>query len=560
MTGVNRIGPSYRSGPSFCPTINATGDGSEILVASGAKKSIKVKVHIIGQFIVQTRFVCQFNIEGRVTSVNAQLLGDTIYCDPMEFVYTSKSPNLTATFAVIWGGSKPLDNPDNIHGKFFFWCLNPNLRVRFQITYFGVVIVVVVIYRCRDMCDSCGTCLALPEKYNCGWCQSTSTCEVTDQCSMHDEKKNDWLNRQQTCPNPKIFSFKPSTGPYEGGTNVTIRGINLGKNFQDIYEGVKVAGMSCMPFRELYVDTKEIVCTVDGPGDFKKRQGKILVQIGDYRGESPNDFQFVDPSIDDFKPKNGPLSGGTQVTILGNYLNAGSTIKAYIDDLPCEILSVDENQALCRTSSSREKRSAKLRMEFDRAKREYDGDFFQYEDDPTIISAASGASGQKTPKGIPAGGIKIYVHGTNLRIIQDPRMYVYYDEKMFLSNCSALANTEYMECDSPVIDADNDKLSADEPAKLEFGFIMDDVTGVQNLSAKGQQKFELYPNPTYEPFEEPTKYVKSEYLTINGRNLDRASKDSDVIVTIGDGICNITSLSRQQLTCRPISDGSDSNE
>lgn len=35
----------------------------------------------------------------------------------MEFIYTSKAPNLTATFAVIWGGSKPLDNPDNIHGK-----------------------------------------------------------------------------------------------------------------------------------------------------------------------------------------------------------------------------------------------------------------------------------------------------------------------------------------------------------------------------------------------------------------------------------------------------------
>lgn len=87
------------------------------MVASGIKKAIKVKVHIIGQFIVQTRFVCQFNIEGRVTSVNAQLLGDTIYCDSMEFSYTSRAPNITATFAVIWGGSKPLDNPDNIHSK-----------------------------------------------------------------------------------------------------------------------------------------------------------------------------------------------------------------------------------------------------------------------------------------------------------------------------------------------------------------------------------------------------------------------------------------------------------
>ena len=62
--------------------------------------------------------MCQFNIEGRVTSVNAQLLGDTIYCDAMEFSYSSRAPNITATFAVIWGGSKPLDNPYNIHSKY----------------------------------------------------------------------------------------------------------------------------------------------------------------------------------------------------------------------------------------------------------------------------------------------------------------------------------------------------------------------------------------------------------------------------------------------------------
>ena len=90
------------------------------------------------------RFVCQFNIEGRVTSVNAQLLSDTIYCDEMEFTYTSRAPNITATFAVIWGQSKPLDNPDNIH---------------------------VLIYRCKEMANNCGMCLSLNEKYQCGWCQ-----------------------------------------------------------------------------------------------------------------------------------------------------------------------------------------------------------------------------------------------------------------------------------------------------------------------------------------------------------------------------------------------------
>ena len=89
----------------------------EILVAAGTKKSIQVKAHIMGPYIMNTRFVCHFNVEGRITSVNAQLLGDTIYCDQNEFTYTSKAPNITASFAVIWGGSKPLDNPGNLHSN-----------------------------------------------------------------------------------------------------------------------------------------------------------------------------------------------------------------------------------------------------------------------------------------------------------------------------------------------------------------------------------------------------------------------------------------------------------
>ena len=91
VTGINRIGPSIRSGPAFCPRVNTTLGGSpEILVSSGLQKSIQVKVDHIAQFIIQTRFVCQFNIEGRVTSVNAQLISNTIYCDEMEFTYTSR--------------------------------------------------------------------------------------------------------------------------------------------------------------------------------------------------------------------------------------------------------------------------------------------------------------------------------------------------------------------------------------------------------------------------------------------------------------------------------------
>eukprot|EP00092_Neocalanus_flemingeri_P088586 GFUD01111944.1.p1 GENE.GFUD01111944.1~~GFUD01111944.1.p1 ORF type:complete len:531 (+),score=100.58 GFUD01111944.1:121-1713(+) len=174
VTGLNRIGIglSIRSGPAFCPRINATPGGSpEILVSSGLQKIIEVKVDHIAQFIIQTRFVCQFNIEGRGTSVNAQLLRDTIYCDEMEFTYTSRAPSITATFAIIWGQSKPLDNPDNIH---------------------------VLIYRCKEMVNNCGMCLSLDEKYQCGWCQVSETCEVKEQCGISDHIS--WLKPDQTCP------------------------------------------------------------------------------------------------------------------------------------------------------------------------------------------------------------------------------------------------------------------------------------------------------------------------------------------------------------------------
>ncbi|CAG0905178.1 unnamed protein product [Cyprideis torosa] len=81
------------------------------------------------QFIVQTRFVCQFNVEGRVKSVSASLIGDMVYCDEEQFDYNSPAPNITASFAVIWGSSKTLDNPHNIQ---------------------------VLIYRCRLMANNCG--------------------------------------------------------------------------------------------------------------------------------------------------------------------------------------------------------------------------------------------------------------------------------------------------------------------------------------------------------------------------------------------------------------------
>lgn len=74
-----------------------------------------------------------------------------------------------------------------------------------------------------------------------------------------------------------------------------------------------------------------------------------------------------------------------------------------------------------------------------------------------------------------------------------------------------------MQCSSPAIQVPSDLvIDPDQPVHLQYGFRMDNVTGVQNLSVKqGYTPFSLFPNPIYEPFDEEVKYYKSDYLTIN---------------------------------------------
>ncbi|XP_043221511.1 plexin-A2-like isoform X2 [Amphibalanus amphitrite] len=528
VTGLKRVGPSIRSGPSFCPKINATTDGdTEILVPSGSKKAIKVKVENIVRLIASGQLVCQFNIEGRVASKKAHLLGSDIVCDDMTFSYSAKRPNTTAAFAVIWGGSRPLDNPQNVR---------------------------VLVYRCSEMADNCGECLALDSKFNCGWCQTSGQCEVREACAAPS-----WLDRHQPCPDPQIHDFRPKSGPFEGGTNITITGINLGKTFSDIYDQVTVAGVPCKPIQELYVRTRQIVCEVDGPGTYDPPlSGPVLVRLATYQARSERDYRFVNPHIESIEPTLGPRSGGTRLSIRGRHMNAGLAIRAQINDLPCRVVSTTETEAVCITSEAPyAAEGGILTMTFDRSRRELRGQTYAYMEDPRVQDVTSGPNPQyKVPKGVPAGGITITVRGENLQYVREPRMAVQLEGAEYRSDPCKVINAGLMTCQSPVISGFPDPTGIDpeKPKLLNYGFLMDEVRSVRNLSSvSGNGFFQLFPDPVYKPFseEDGIKYYKSDYLTINGRNLNWACKDTDVTVRIGTGYCNVTSLSLSQLTCKP---------
>ena len=156
------------------------------------------------------------------------------------------------------------------------------MHVLFNLIHNVILVKTVIVYRCQGMADNCGFCLELPDKYSCGWCQDQ--CDVQEKCTeRHSEAL--WLNKHQTCPDPLITDFNPKSGPLEGGSNITIDGINLGRNFEDIANGVHIAHeqngvtvslIPCHAFRELYVKTSQITCQVQSPLNSSKGASSII--------------------------------------------------------------------------------------------------------------------------------------------------------------------------------------------------------------------------------------------------------------------------------------------
>lgn len=527
-------------------------------------KRISVKVVNIPQAIT-IRFVCQFNIEGRVKQVNAQLLSDTIYCESLQFNYFTNLTNITAEFAVIWDGNKPLDNPDNIHGNYFQFFNTQSSDVLFSPNQ------TVLVYRCSGLANNCGFCLELDEKYKCGWCQQSESCQVQEQCQHHNTM---WLNRQQICPNPRILDFYPKTGPYEGGTNLTIEGINLGRIFKDIENGIgishelngqQISLIPCYPYRNDYLKTSRIKCRIQGRNmsadpSMKSISGPVVVQVlKEYTAKSRDHYMFVNPKILTINPSKGPVSGGTLLSIEGLNMNAGSSASAFLGDLPCNVTKREMNHAECITSARLMPGEELLSVHFDNGIRVFEYYNYLYAEDPKIESVSSESMStstnriigphkqlthvstsldpstmiqrggeQQQPKGIPSGGFHLRVRGQNFNIIQEPKIYVDVDGEWFVSNCSVL-NVEGtdMRCETPAVPIERLHFTRQEYIELDYGFIMDNVHSVRSLTIPRIgggirdhppfPKFRMYRLPDFHEFSESDriKYYRGEYLTIN---------------------------------------------
>ncbi|KAK6014942.1 IPT/TIG domain protein [Ostertagia ostertagi] len=233
-------------------------------------------------------------------------LKSSVKCEAMKLNYPETLPNVTAPLEFMQG-TDVIDSIEVCLPILTAFVLCPTTAVpNFQL----ITAVPVLIYSCSLLAADCSSCVFASATWGCSWCSG--------RCS-HDCPQSP---QDVVCDRPQIVSvrcafsnpimrgnFKPSSGPIEGGTEITITGRDLGSTIDDVKDRVFVAGSRC-PVTH-YEISKKIVCRVEKGSS----SGPVRVTVGktgSRTAESSLLYSFVETHAFSAYPPFAPVSGGTK--------------------------------------------------------------------------------------------------------------------------------------------------------------------------------------------------------------------------------------------------------
>uniref|UniRef100_H2RYH2 Plexin-A2 n=1 Tax=Takifugu rubripes TaxID=31033 RepID=H2RYH2_TAKRU len=522
--------------PSSCSfqegRVNASEDcpqlvrSEEILIPAGEVKPITLKAKNLPQpQSGQRGYECVLHIQGvshRVTALRFN--SSSVQCQNSSYLYEGmKISELPVDFSVVWNGNFIIDNPENIQ---------------------------VHLYKCAAQRDSCGMCLKAERKFQCGWCSGEGRCTLRHHCPPINPYTSHWLNlssKNVKCTNPRITEVTPVAGPPEGGTRVTIHGTNLGLAFSDMVGNVEVAGVRCTPVEDGYIIAEQIVCEMD-PAPLDIRPGPVQLCVGECRPElrarSLQLYSFVTPTVTGLSPSRGPESGGTKVTIMGENLGAGSAVTVLFGNQTCEFFGRTMTEIVCYSAPSLSGVGpVQISVSVDRAQIR-ESLTFDYIEDPTVQRIDPDWS-------IASGHTPLLVTGTNLDVVQEPRIRVKYAGRESVNVCKVL-NMTSMSCFAPSLMVEYHPGLDTVKHADEFGFIFNNV---QALLVYNNTNLLYYPNPYFEPLSSSgvLEQKPGSPIILKGRNLVPPAPGGvrlNYTVLIGETPCSVT-VSESQLLCEP---------
>uniref|UniRef100_A0A6P4EIQ6 Plexin-B n=1 Tax=Drosophila rhopaloa TaxID=1041015 RepID=A0A6P4EIQ6_DRORH len=337
---------------------------------------------------------------------------------------------------------------------------------------------IVTLYKCdvlgshRDHAD-CSLCVTRDPKYKCAWCSSScvynETC-ITDRSSISAASK---MASENECPLPRIDIIKPLSGPIEGGTLITIEGSNLGIREEDVRGKIFIGTVPCELVN--YQISVKIECRTGAAMYEMSAPIKVANDAG--YTESSVQFHFKNVLLTGLYPMIGPRSGGTQLSLIGKFLNIGSTMRAFLDEYECHInvTQASSSQVSCTTSEATQPEPIRsLHLVIDGANRTLECQIsapsitnknptrsnfasyqfrtpprqpcsiFNYTQDPRIMQI-------KPLRSFVSGGRVLTVHGIYLDSIQKPELEVFFDNERVNKTSCIVINSNQMECPSPPV-------------------------------------------------------------------------------------------------------------
>ncbi|XP_025763322.1 plexin-B1 isoform X2 [Oreochromis niloticus] len=437
----------------------------------------------------------------------------------------------------------------------------------------------VTLYNCSVGRSDCSRCHTADPKYGCAWCGGPqASCLFSNSCSEPV---------QQTCPAPVIHSVEPLSGLLEGGTMVTISGSNLGQKAEDILHSVLVAEVPCTVISSLYEVSSRIVCMTKAS---RLKTGHVSVRVnGGEFGLSSFQFSYQNPVVRGVSPERGPKAGGTSLNITGQNLLTGrpADLTITVGDVPCNIVSeVQSDSVQCVTGSSNKTGDHLITLHYGSIQRHLSSPAYHYTNNPNITRA-------EPAKSFLHGGRLIKLSGSNLDVVQEPRMVVtlsrfqsvgqnkkrkrrrkrskgeqrkktlgrpvrmvpdpvcpgdqFCSVKQFVERCEVNSSSLIL-CRSPMVD------STIWWSQVTVEFLLDNLRF--DFSSLNSEPFSYERNPTLQPLnhQDPLKayrYNPGSFIQLEGEHLDLAITKEEVLVLIGEGVCAVKTLTSNHLYCEP---------
>uniref|UniRef100_A0AAR2M1Y5 Plexin-A1 n=1 Tax=Pygocentrus nattereri TaxID=42514 RepID=A0AAR2M1Y5_PYGNA len=487
-----------------CPQILPS---TQIYIPVGVTKPITLAARNLPQpQSGQRNYECIFHIQGETHSVTAlRFNSSSIQCQKTTYHYEGNDiSDLPVNLSVVWNGNFVIDNPYNIKAH---------------------------LYKCYALRESCGMCLKADPRFECGWCVQDKKCSLRQECALPEHT---WMHAtagNSRCTHPRITKLSPETGPRQGGTRLTITGENLGLQFRDIQNGVRIGKVACQPIEEEYISAEQIVCRLADATGYRVQEAQVEVCVRDcqpeYRAISPKAFTFVSPYFTRVVPMRGPVSGGTRITIHGSHLNAGSAVSVKIGLNTCHFERRSAREIVCVTPAGLNPGGTPVMVDINAAELRNPEVKFNYTTDPTIAKIE--------PDWSIASGL---THCLNVFLSSPPHQ-----------NCTVVNNT-VMVCLAPSVAAADTERSLSEVGSSpdEIGFVMDSVRTLLVVN----ESFTYYPDPVFEPLAPTMLELKpGSPLILKGRNLIPPAAGNtrlNYTVLIGEEPCVLT-VSETQLLC-----------